>query len=265
MFKLSKHEPDSLNYTETNNKLKIIFILTVLVPWFEIMIENFLMKIFKTQFFDGNSFKWINYLFIPIVLYAGVIGRKYRKMGFKGRKIEIASIIVTVCLLIYGYFYFEFNPNVDYSKINDYKNIINVTLPEDGKLTINKFDYYAEGPNGTYTLSSSDDIVKENANPDDIVYLIIRADYSKQDTTALEKSIKENNNWFINTDLTEDLKKLFTNVIKYTEGNYLSIYNATTKEYNTPVTSKGEYKIYVMKYMPDSKTLEIHSYTYTHE
>lgn len=61
------------------------------------------------------------------------------------------------------------------------------------------------------------------------------------------------------------LSKHTPDSLNYTEGNYLSIYNETTKEYNTPITNNGKYKIHVMKYAPDSKTLEIHIYTHIAE
>ena len=130
----------------------------------------------------------------------------------------------------------------DYSKINDYKQYIDASIPSNGELEIQNWETYFDD--------------------DKTEYAIINAYYDKEDVSKLENSIEESNNWILSTKLKSELKILLPTQFRSSDNVYYSIYNKTTNEYNTIPNESGEYEIYSMYYDKSLKQLSIHKYKY---
>ena len=130
----------------------------------------------------------------------------------------------------------------DYSKINDYKQYIDASIPSNGELEIQNWETYFDD--------------------DKTEYAIINAYYDKEDVSKLENSIEESNNWILSTKFKSEFKILLPTQFRSNENVYYSIYNKTTNEYNTIPNETGEYEIYSMYYNKLLKQLSIHKYKY---
>lgn len=185
---------------------------------------------------------WVFWCFVPIPLASIIFGYKYRNQRFKCTKNIVAGYIVGIFLVLYGSF-FLFIPSFkeDYSKINDYKEYMDATIPDNGDLEIIKFNTYNEEDKKDYTE--------------------INAYYDKEDTTTLEESIESSKNWLKGNEVKSELKIFMP--VRYTSSNrYYLVYNKTTGEYNTIPSESGKYEIYTMMYDKTNKMLVIHTYNY---
>lgn len=185
--------------------------------------------------------KWIYLLFMTIPISSIILGIKYKDKGYKCKKNIVGGAIITFFLITHVFICCS--PFIkDYSKINDYKDILNIELPKEGMLEVLDIGKY-----NPYTSSE-----------DQRIYVY----YDKN--TNLENSLKNSKTWELSTKISPELKDLIPKTMTQEKSSYISIYNGTTNEYNKLPTEKGVYKIYVMKYYLDDKTLEIHQYDYNY-
>lgn len=127
---------------------------------------------------------------------------------------------------------------MDYSKIDQYKDIIDAELPKSGNLEIRNIEGY----------------------DDKIEYTIIDVYYGKENLDKLENSIENSENWILSKKIKSELKIFIPSSFYSNDDVYYSIYNMTTREYNTLPDSSGDYEIYAMKYNKLDKHLEIHKF-----
>lgn len=238
------------NYKHPNlirNGMILLFILTITSLWGALYSVAIINSINPQHGFNFSKNLWVFWCWLPIPILSIILGFKFKKDGFKCTKNIVGGFIIGFLLLIYGSFSTIPTFEADYQKINNYKNIIDAALPKNGELEIQNWDTYFD--------------------TDKTEYSIINAYYDKEDITNLTKSIEENPNWIKSNNIKSELKIFIPSQLQSTDENsYYSIYNLTTKEYNTLPQDSGNYEIYTMKFNKSTKTLEIHTfkYSYTH-
>lgn len=122
-----------------------------------------------------------------------IISCIYKKRGIDTSKNIVISVIVSICLLLFGFFSIlptSLDSQVNnYSILKDYKSIMDVRIPSSGQLklgTLESFNY---------------------KNISDLE--IITVNYEQEDTSALSKDILNNDNWILSTELSSELKKWY--------------------------------------------------------
>ena len=128
----------------------------------------------------------------------------------------------------------------DYNEINQYKEIIDAELPNNGTLEIQDW--------GTYF------------DEDKTEYTIINAYYDKEDVKGLVDSIENSDNWVLSNKIKSYLKIFIPSQLRSDDDAYYSIYNKTTNQYNNLPENSGDYEVYAMKYDKSDKHLEIHKF-----
>ena len=225
---------------KTHRLLMIVFILTVICMFIPNIV---LLNIDLTN--PGVYFS-IKYVFIvPMIipLLSLVLGIIYYRKGYKTLKNIIAGICVIIYLIIsMNNAYIdnkEYKNYKDYSVIDEYKNILDVNLPNEG------------------TVFDSDLL-----NEFEAFYFIT---YKKDDSLTLNKNIIENDKWIkIENDKTSFEKLIVkseaNSLISLPGINYLMIYNMTTNEYNKLPSVDGEYEIVCSSFNESNGILQIQKY-----
>ncbi len=233
----------SHNPTFIKNGMLILFIITIASFWGAANTFFLLNKLHGYHGFNFLKNAWVFWCWLPIPILSIFLGFKYRNDDFKCKKNIVGGFIIGFLLLGYGSFCLFPTFSADYSKIEAYKNIIDAKLPENGELEIQNW--------GT---SFEDDKTE---------YTIINAYYEKEDVTNLVNSIKKNNHWILSKNIKSELKTLLPSQLYSDKDAYFSIFNNTTKEYNTLPEETGNYEIFAMKYDKSDKCLEIHQFKYS--
>lgn len=222
----------------------VLFIATILSIYgamYTLILVGTITKQHDLSFFKNI---WIFWCFVPIPLASIILGYKYRNLGFKCTKNIVAGYIVGIFLILYGSFFLIIpSYKEDYSKINDYIEYIDATIPSDGYLEIINYNTHYES--------------------DKTNYKSITAYYDKEDTTILEESIESSRNWLKSSEVKSNLK-IFMSVRYNSNDTYYLVYNKTTGEYNTVPSEAGEYEIYTMMYDKKNKMLVIDTYNYSY-
>lgn len=231
----------SKNYKNPNaikNGMIILFIVTIASLWgaaFSVILVNRLIPQYGFSFVKNM---WVFWCWLPIPILSIALGFKYKKDGFNCVKNIVAGFIIGFLLLIYGSFCLLPTFSVDYSKIDQYKDIIDAELPKSGNLEIRNIEGY----------------------DDKTEYTIIDVYYGKENLDKLENSIENSENWILSKKIKSELKIFIPSSFYSNDDVYYSIYNMTTREYNTLPDSSGDYEIYAMKYNKLDKHLEIHKF-----
>ncbi len=220
--------------------LLVLFIASIASLWGALYSVSLVNTLIPQYGFNFTKNLWVFWCWLPVPISSIILGKKYKKEGFKCTKNIVAGYIMAVLLFMYGAFVFFPTHEQDYSKINEYKEIINLELPSNGVLEIQDWDAYID-----------EDITE---------YVTINAYYAEEDVTLLEKSIENNPNWILSNEITSDLKVFIPILLQGADSAYYSIYNQTTNEYNTIPEESGDYKIYAMRYDKVNKKLEIHEF-----
>lgn len=125
------------NISNINNKelikniLLASFLLTILSIYGAILTSGLVSKNKPSSLFNESIWVFWLWLYIPIILWF-----KYEKKGFKCTQNIIGGFIAGVLLLVFGSFTFIMpSPKINYNKINNYKEIINVDFPKKEILT----------------------------------------------------------------------------------------------------------------------------------
>lgn len=227
------------------NGMLLLFIITILslscASWSVSLID----KINPQHGFNFSKNYWIMWCWLPMPILSIILGFKYKKAGFKCTKNIVVGFIVGFLLLINGTFCLSPNFSQDYSKINNYKNIIDAKLPNNGELEIQNW--------GTYF------------DEDKTNYIIINAYYDKENVDNLVNSIEHSSNWILSKEIKSELKVLIPSQFFSDDDAFFSIYNKTTNEYNSIPSSSGDYEIYAMRYDKSDKYLTIHNFKYNYK
>lgn len=222
------------------NRLIILFLITLISLPMASIIHDVLNNSINPIFARYKD-KWIYLLFMIIPILSIIFGFEYKERGYKCTKNIVGGFIILFLLFI-NFAEAPFSTfTQDYNKINNYKDMLNIEVPEKGMLQI------YSGAWG-----------KENWDN----YQQVCVYYDKN--VNLESSLKKSSTWKLSTKMDSELKELIPRSMIQNEGSYISIYNGTTKEYNKLPNEKGVYQMYVMEYDLATKTLEIHQYDYNY-
>ena len=225
-----------------NTLMIILFIATLCCLWGAMWSVSLINEINPQHGFNFTKNTWVFWCWLPIPISSIILGFIYNGKGLKCTKNIVAGFIIGFLLLVYGAFSLFPTFSEDYSKINDYKQYIDASIPSNGELEIQNWETYFDD--------------------DKTEYAIINAYYDKEDVSILENSIEESNNWILSTKLKSELKILLPTQFRSSDNVYYSIYNKTTNEYNTIPNESGEYEIYSMYYDKSLKKLSIQKYKY---
>ena len=217
--------------------MTILFIATIATLWLGLYLQGILNTYFPKYGFSFTENYWVFWCLLPIPILSIIFGYKYKKEGFKCKKNIVAGYIIGVLLIIYGSFCMFPTNEQDYTKIKDYKEIVNLELPDSGILEIIDWDSH---PNRNMTE-----------------YTTINAYYAQVDVTELVESIENNPNWILSKEFRTEMNVFLTSSLVPDDDAYFSIYNKTTNEYNVLPEKSGEYEIYAMKYDKSDKKLQI--------
>ena len=230
------------NTKSINTLMIILFIATLCCLWGAMWSVSLINEINPQHGFNFTKNTWVFWCWLPIPISSIILGFIYNGKGLKCTKNIVAGFIIGFLLLVYGSFSLFPTFSEDYSKINDYKEYIDASIPANGELEIQNWETYFDD--------------------DKTEYAIINAYYDKEDVSKLENSIEKSNNWILSTKLKSELKILLPTHFRSSNDVFYSIYNKTTNEYNTIPNESGKYEIYAMYYDKDLKQLSIHKYKY---
>lgn len=235
----------SLKNTKLISTLMIIlFIATICSLWGALWSLSLIDEINPQHGFNFTKNAWIFWCWLPLPIVSIILGFIFESKGFKCTKNIVAGFIIGFLLLVYGSFGLIPSFSKDYSKINDYKEYIDASIPNNGELEIQNWKTYFDD--------------------DKTEYVIINAYYDKEDVSNLLSSIQNSNNWVLSTKMKSELKILLPTQFRAQKDVYYSIYNKTTNEYNTIPSESGKYEMYAMYYDKSLKQLSIHRYKYSY-
>lgn len=226
----------------TKTLMILLFVATLCCLWGALWSVSLIDEINPQHGFNFTKNTWVFWCWLPIPIASIILGFIYNSKGLKCTKNIVAGFIIGFLLLVYGAFSLFPTFSEDYSKINDYKQYIDASIPNNGELEIQNWETYFDD--------------------DKTEYSIINAYYDKEDVSELENSIEKSNNWVLSTKFKSELKILLPSQFRSSDNVYYSIYNKTTNEYNTIPSESGEYEIYSMYYNKSLKQLSIHKYKY---
>ena len=235
------------NKTSIKIFMILLFILTIVSIFAALLTWGFVNEYYCDKgIFSFSSNTWIFWLWLPIPISSIVLGYKYKKLGLKCKKNIVAGYIIGILLLIYGSFWLIMpSYNDDYSEIDKYKSIINITLPKNGKLEKIKWDYVSEADKTNYQS----------------IYVY----YNKENELKLEKEIKNNEFWISSNNIKSELKLLLYTSTATKQFSYFLFYNYTLDEYNTLPKEPGNYEFCVMMYSSSLNLLQIDTFKYTYK
>ena len=219
----------------------LLFVLTIVSLWGALIIVFMVNEMNHRHGFDFVKDMWIFWCLLPIPILSILLGFKYKKAGFKCTKNIVAGFIIGFLLLIYGSFCRFPTYSEDYSKLDAYRDMIDVELPEHGELHIQDWN-----------------------NGDKLEYTVVSVYYDKQDVRNLVNSIENSDNWILSTEIKSLLTIFLPSSFRSNSDTYFSIYNQSTNQYNTIPEASGDYEIYAMKYDQSEKLLEIHKFVYSY-
>ena len=219
----------------------ILFILTLCCLYFALITLNMVNEINPQPGFRFVRNNWVFWCWLPIPIASIILGFRYQRIGLPCKKNIIGGFIIGFLLLIYGSFclLYPFGEQ-SYSRLDPYRSVIDANLPDRGEIEIQEW--------GTYF------------DDDKTEYVVILADYSKEDVENLERSISGSSHWVPCDSFRTELKALMPSTLRSDQDAWFSVYNKTTGEYNTLPSESGSYEIYAMRYDKSDKQLEIHRY-----
>lgn len=227
------------------NIMVFLFIITIASLWGALYSVALVNKVIPQYGFSFVKNLWVFWCWLPIPILSIILGFKYKKKGIKCTKNIVGGFIIGFLLLIYGSFCMFPTFAEDYSKIYEYKDIINAKIPLNGYLEIQKWGNYVD--------------------EDKTEYVFISAYYDEKNADEFVKSIENNEVWINYNNLKSDLKIYMPSYVALDLDAYISIYNKTTNQYNLVPETTGDYEIYVMKYDKSDKKLEIHKFKYSYK
>lgn len=241
------------NISNINNKelikniLLASFLLTIFSIYGALLTAGLVSKNKPSSLFNESI--WVFWLWLPIPIISIILGFKYEKNGFKCTKNIIGGFIVGVLLLVFGSFTFIMpSPKINYNKINNYKEILNVDFPKKGILTQEN---------------------SESAFDDDKINVVVTQAFY-EDTTDLKKFENEIINgeyWIKASDIKTELKVMIPWRLQSFSCKkcYYLIFNQTTNEYNKLPNKKGKSHIYIALYDTDDHSLTINDFDYNYK
>ncbi len=233
-------------YTGMKIFLIILFILTILCLWISLIIDYLLMKVSNTPNVMFFNYTWGGLLCLPIPILSIVLGIIYKRRGLKCTKNIVAGIIITIILIQESSFSFLFNFQADYKEIDKYRDVIKVSLPENGNFTKIKWDesYLLDHISNYAIFTNSSESSKFYSDIKDSVFWITK------------DSINTNLNNFVPSSLICESKK---------EPCYYLVYIKEIESYNKIPDESGKYHVNTMMYDPSKATLDIEEFSYEYK
>ncbi len=189
------------------NRLIILFLITLISLPIASTIHNALNNSINPIFARYKD-KWIYLLFMTIPILSIIFGFEYKERGYKCLKNIVGGFIILFLLFI-NFAEAPFSTfNQDYNKIDDYKDMLNIEVPEKGMLQI------YSGAWG-----------KENWNN----YQQVCVYYDKN--VNLESSLKKSSTWELSTKVNSELNVLLPKSIIQNNNSYIS--NIMAQQRNT--------------------------------
>lgn len=153
--------------------------------------------------------------------------------------------MVVAFIFFSGYpVYFPDN-EVEYKEIEQYKEILNFSLPSEGRLFVN----------------DSRKIYRNDIRD----FKIFGLYFNKKDFVSIEKEIEKSSEWILIDDISDELEQLIPISVSEIKGKYISIYNYELQSYNVLPNESGEYHICFMTMIPEDRYVELDTYIYKYE
>lgn len=184
---------------------------------------------------------WVFWLWLPFSVISIILG--FIKAS---RKNIISGFIVGIILFMFGLFPIAMPVGrIDYNKIKEYNQILNIKIPKDGDYIQNKYTTY-------FDLDKKNVIVTE-------IYL-----YNSKELKEFEKNIVKKDNWINRKKISTNLNSFIPYKMLHKECNncYITIYNDETKEYNAEAKISSTKIFHVAQYNIDEHSLEINTYEF---
>ena len=235
------------NYKLIINLMKLLFKISICSILLSLLLVAILNSINPLHGVNVFRYFWVFICFIPFPLLLIILGYRYKRKGLNCNKIITGGFIIFLILILFGLISFSPEFNQDYKKIDEYRDIINVDLPDNGEIEIRSWDNCID-----------DD--KKNCSNINVYYDNQNIDNQNIDNLII--SIKNNNNWILSKNIESELKKLFPSDLKIDDESYILIYNETTEEYNILPDKNGTYEFDIMKFDSFDKKLEIYKFNY---
>jgi hypothetical protein len=226
----------------------VLFILTL----FSIYFALFLVSA-KT---DNNNQAmvenmWLNFVPLPIPLASLILGRIYKKKGFKTTKNIVAGIIFTTLLVLYGSFTFIFSDlySHDFGYVNRIETQIKFDLPDNGNITTQDL---TEG-----TQSGTQAEFVRHFYSSDVVFA------DEDEISKFNATISQSELWLtsVKTPLMGMIPFMFSSSPYSAEYDYFMIYNTDLNTYNTLPDSSGTYRFIFIAYNSMQGTMQIGEYS----
>lgn len=223
--------------------LKILNTLTIL----SITCPLFTLSSFMTygSFIRLDPVTWIYWLWLIIPITSIVFGFKYKKSKLPYKKNIVVGILVAafICYSLYPIYFPD--TEVEYNEVEQYKEILNFSLPSEGRLFVD--DYRI--------------IIKKNISD----FKVWGLSFNKKDFVSIEKEIETSPEWILIEDISDELEQLIPILVSEIKGKYISIYNYELQSYNVLPNESGEYHICFMTMIPEYRYVELDTYIYKYE
>lgn len=222
--------------------LKLLYTLTIL----SVMGSLITLSRFMTYglFIQLDAVTWIHWLWLIIPITSIVFGFKYKKSKLPYKKNIIAGILVAAFIFFSSYPIYFPDTEVEYNEIEQYKKILNFSLPSEGKLFVD----------------DSRIIFRKNISDFKVWGLY----FNKKDFVSIEKEIDTSSEWILIEDISDELEQLIPILVSEIKGKYISIYNYELQSYNVLPNESGEYHICFMTMIPEDRYVELDTYVYTY-
>ncbi len=220
--------------------LKLLYTLTIL----SIMGSLITLSRFMTYglFIQLDEVTWMQWLWLIIPITSIVFGFKYKKSKLLYKKNIIAGILVAAFICYSSYPLYFPDTEVEYKEIEQYKGIVNFSLPSEGRLFVD----------------DSRIILKRNISD----FKVWQLYFDKNDFVSIEKEIKTSSEWISINDINDELEQLIPTPVSEIKGKYISIYNYELQSYNILPNESGEYHICFMTMIPEDRYIELDTYIY---
>lgn len=222
--------------------LNLLYTLTIL----SVMGSLITLSRFMTygSFIQLDAVTWIHWLWLIIPITSIVFGFKYKKSKLPYKKNIVAGILVAAFICYSSYPIYFPNTEVEYKEIEQYKEIVNFSLPSEGRLFVD----------------DSRMIFRKNISD----FKVWKLYFNKKDFVSIEKEIDTSSEWILIEDISDELEQLIPILVSEIKGKYISIYNYELQSYNILPNESGEYHICFMTMIPEDRYVELDTYVYTY-
>lgn len=144
------HDPNFIK-----NGLMVLFVITIASLWGALYSCNLLDEVIPPNDFNFAKNMWVFWCWLPIPILSIILGFIYKSAGYKCTKNIVGGFIIGFLLLVFGAFSIIFSPiftSDNYSKIFEYKNIIDANIPNNGDLEIKYWGTYFDQDKTEYVI-----------------------------------------------------------------------------------------------------------------